>query len=209
MWTFMLAVVAACSLCAGAQWRASRAPVSASLAYADALFSTPDVMRELGSPLTPAEIETIKYLTRTEIEHAFTGLRLRLIDGQRGFWRIRVEPSIVTRTFNGRVRTNASGTAYAFGMLGGAGFVNFSTHVINAVRFAPAQASRAVIVEGIGRGIGRAAVHELTHMIAPQAAHNGADAVSYEYFNAARAAQYYGDLRWTTAWPLLHARLAE
>ena len=61
----------------------------------------------------------------------------------------------------------------------------------------------------IGRGIGGAAVHELTHQLLPRAPiHDSRDPASYEYRSAARAEQYYGTLRWDIARPLLERRLA-
>src|SRR5256885_2147151 len=38
---------------------------------------------------------------------------------------------------------------------------------------------------------------------------NRADEHSYEYGNADRPSQYYGDLRWTTAWPVLEAKFGK
>jgi len=93
--------------------------------------------------------------------------------------------------------------------LGGGGFVNFNTLARNAVRYASPGASRREIVDGIGRGIGRAAVHELAHMMAAGVPIDSrADVNSYEYASADRASQYYGDLRWTSAWPIIQQRIA-
>ena len=86
----------------------------------------------------------------------------------------------------GRRPMDAAGMAHAFGMLGGVASVNFQTHALNAVIFAPADATRPDIVEAIGRGIGRSAVHELAHMI---------------------SSQYYGELRWASAWAILDRRI--
>lgn len=62
--------------------------------------------------------------------------------------------------------------------------------------------------EGIGRGIGRVAAHEFAHLILGAAAvHNDLDEDSYEYPSPDRASQHYGQLHWTTAWPLLRQKL--
>jgi hypothetical protein len=74
---------------------------------------------------------------------------------------------------------------------------------------APAGASRADIVDAIGRGLGRAAVHEFAHQILPHGPmHNTQDRASYEYWSSNRATQYYGEMRWSVALPKLEERLS-
>ena len=64
------------------------------------------------------------------------------------------------------------------------------------------------VLGATGRGIGRVAVHEFVHQILGKAiAHNDVDVDSYEYGNPAGRSQYYGDLHWTSALPLLRQRL--
>ncbi len=93
------------------------------------------------------------------------------------------------------------------GFLGGSGAVGVDFVAFQAVHFAPGEASRQVIIEGIGRGIGRVAVHEFMHqMLGASASHNDSDPDSYEHGRPDRASQYYGELHWTTAWPLLRRR---
>jgi hypothetical protein len=209
MWTVLLAVGTTMSLVACVQWRVATAPISASLTFADTAFTNaPDVLQELGGPLTPGEIDTIQRVSRKEIEEAFAGLNIRLTSERRAFWRVRVVPSVVWRSFTGRARTNAAGASWGFGPLGGGAFVNFNTLALNAVRYAPPGAPRAVIVDAIGRGIGRSAVHEFAHMIAAGAQIDSRiDENSYEYATADRASHYYGRLRWATAWPLLQKKI--
>ena len=56
----------------------------------------------------------------------------------------------------------------------------------------------------------RAAVHELAHQALglDNVAYldNRTDTDSYEHANADRPSQYYGELRWTTAWPVLQQK---
>jgi hypothetical protein len=105
-------------------------------------------------------------------------------------------------------RTAVSGQSNVFGLLGGSGAVSFETLASQAIARAPADADRGAIVAAIGRGIGRAAVHELTHQLFPRLAiHASRDPNSYEYWNSARTAQYYGPIRWDVAWPYLLERL--
>ena len=64
------------------------------------------------------------------------------------------------------------------------------------------------MVEGIGRGIGRAAAHEFAHQFLGSAPiHDSKDIKSYEYGSAGRAEQYYGEMRWDIARPLLEKRV--
>jgi len=66
--------------------------------------------------------------------------------------------------------------------------VSFTILALSGIQFAPWGASRQTMIEGIGRGIGRAAVHELAHQIVSTAAmDNHTDADSYEYASFNRA----------------------
>jgi hypothetical protein len=78
-----------------------------------------------------------------------------------------------------------------------------------AIAHAPPGATRQALVEGVGRGIGRVAVHELAHAILGRGGSmdNQTDAQSYEYFTHNRPAQFYGELHWAGAWPVLIERL--
>jgi hypothetical protein len=77
-----------------------------------------------------------------------------------------------------------------------------------AVAYAPPNADRPTIIAAIGRGIGRTAVHELTHQLLPTSPiHDSTNMRSYEYASAARAEHYYGEMEWDLAWPLLEGRL--
>ena len=64
-----------------------------------------------------------------------------------------------------------------------------------------------MLIEAIGRGVGRAAVHEFTHQLLPRAAIHSANIRSYEYTSAARPEQYFGDMQWDLALLLLQQRL--
>jgi hypothetical protein len=79
---------------------------------------------------------------------------------------------------------------------------------LKAIQYAPADASRATIIDGIGRGIGRVAAHEFAHQIlGGNNMHNQTDENSYEFPSPDRASQYYGELHWTTARPILEQKL--
>ena len=206
MWTFLIAVAAATSLMGGLHLYASRAPISAGLTFADESFTESRlVTAALGSPLTPEEIAVVKRAALREVEHALAGLRVRVSENPRAFWRVRVIPTVTVQ--RNRRRFSTAGAGYGFGVLGGAGFVNFTALATNAVRYAPPDASRAEIVEAIGRGIGRSAVHEFAHMMIPDVPiDRHPDADSYEHSSTARRSQYYGTLHWAKAGPVLRER---
>jgi hypothetical protein len=212
MWTFVIATAAAALVVAGIEWRAARSPIDIGLSYADSeILADANTARELQSPLTPAELSVIKRLAHAELERAFSGLPVAINDSRRGFWRVRVVPTFVPpRSINGRGRAviPTAGASYGFGPLGGGAFLNFNTIVVNAHRYAAPGSSRQEIIHGAGRGLGRAAVHELAHMMLPGVPIDlRTDKNRYEYFSADRASQYYGELHWGAALPLLQQKI--
>jgi len=163
-----------------------------------------DVAARLGGPLNDAEVASIERLSQQEVERAFAGLKVTVTADHDAFWRVRVMPSLPTLKNQALPR---AGESLALGMLGGTGAVGFDFVTFNAVQFAPAGASRQAVRDGIGRGIGRVAVHEVMHQILGVAsAHNDSDPDSYESGRADRPSQYYGELHWTTALPLLRQK---
>jgi|SRR5688572_8146157 hypothetical protein len=205
----LVACAAAVAVLGGLRWYAAESPVAASFAYDTSAFAaTPeDVAAALGGPLTESEQQTIRAVSRAEIDEAFAGLRVRFVDGERAFWRIRVVSSVVPRTLSGRAMLSAAGTSYAFGPLGGGGFLNFTTLSLKAVLYRPPGTSRGELVSAIGRGIGRSAVHEFTHLMLGAGSRHSEDDSTYEYESADRSSQYYGRLRWADSRPLLEQRL--
>ena len=156
----------------------------------------------IGGPLTPGELQSIERSSRDEVVRAFAGFRLTITNRRDALWTVAVRPDIP-----GRSVLPGAGASVALAPLGGSGAVDFDVLADLAVQLAPAGASRADVVAAIGRGVGRAAVHELAHQIlGTSLIHNAADLDSYEYPTADRASQYYGTLHWTTAWPALVRR---
>jgi hypothetical protein len=158
----------------------------------------------LSGALTNEEMRSIEESSRAEIEHAFFGVRLGITSSRRAFWRVAVVQSLPRRP---NQPLPDAGESLAMGFLGGTGAVGFDVVATEAVHYSPINESRQRVVEGIGRGIGRVAVHELMHqMLGPAVAHNTVDVDSYEYGSSDRQSQYYGELHWTTAWPLLERK---
>ena len=85
--------------------------------------------------------------------------------------------------------------------------VNFTYYASGAIVFAPESASRSDIVAGIGRGLGRGAVHEFAHqMLSRTNLHHSRDRGSYDYYAASRVEQYYGPMHWDLAGPVLKSQ---
>jgi hypothetical protein len=190
-------------------WRASNATIEAGFWWDDAPFAlSPDDATKIGGPLTADELETIEAISRDEVRRAYADLRINITDRQGAFWRVAVVGAPLTMTRNRTTYPfSFAGQSRVFGPLGGSGSVAFAILAHNAIEYAPAGASRQRIVDGIGRGIGRAAIHELAHQALGldnlSSLDNRTDPDSYEYGNADRPSQYYGELTWTTAWPVL------
>jgi hypothetical protein len=171
--------------------------------FEDVTFDVHDPVR-LGGPLTPDEQQRIQHVARQEIERAFADFRIRVTGSSDAFYRVRVRQAVTA--YN---RYAAAGQSNVFGPLGGYGAVSFITLAAQAMAHAPVGASRADVVDGIGRGLGRAAVHEFAHQILPRGPmHTTQDRASYEYWSSDREAQYYGEMRWSVAEPRLRERLA-
>jgi hypothetical protein len=172
--------------------------------YEDSSFALPARAAEkLGGLLTDGELESIKNRSREELQRAFAGMRIRITDNPGAFWRVEVD-----RSLRARGPLPNAGESLSFGWMGGSGAVSFDLVTLKAIQYAPDGASRQTILDGVGRGIGRVAAHELAHQILNAGAvHNQHDENSYEYPSPDRAAQYYGELHWTTARPLLEQKL--
>jgi len=155
----------------------------------------------LGGPITEAEEEVIQETARSEIRNAFAGMRIRLTDDREAFYRVRV-----VQEFGPGIR-GAAGATRVVAPVGGNGSVNFLMLASQAVSHAPPGADRATVIEGIGRGVGRAAVHEFAHQLLPRLnIHDSTDDRSYEFGYSSRPAQYYGEMRWDIAKPALMER---
>jgi hypothetical protein len=149
--------------------------------------------------ITAHEMTVIERIAIDEIVRAFEQLPVLLTPDRNETYRVRVLSQL---------QQNASGASYVIGGLGSQGYVNFQLHMYGAGTYAPAEASREEIVAGIGRGIGRAAVHEFTHQLLGPAARidDSLDPQSYEYHSSARPEQYYGPAHWGIARPMLRNR---
>jgi hypothetical protein len=160
----------------------------------------------LDGALTAADMAVIEPVARRELTQAFAGLPVRFTRNRDALYRVRVIQEVRDQRFRGN--WGVAGQSVAVPGLGGQSEVSFLFLASGAVAQSAEEATRAEILEAIGRGIGRTAVHELTHQLLPQAPiHDSTDIRSYEYDSAARREQYFGDMHWALARPLLEQRL--
>ena len=158
----------------------------------------------LGGPLTAAELRTIEVVAREQLVQAFAPLRIRFTADRDAMYRMRVVQEL--RNLRAPLAPGPAAESRSVPGLGGEGAVSFRMLVSNAVAYA-GDADRPAIIAAIGKGIGRAATHEFAHQLLGTAAVHSRDAASYEYASSARREQYYGELHWDVAWPMLQRRV--
>ena len=181
--------------------------VEAGFWFEDVRFDASEVEADrLGGAITREELARIRSVATSELRGAFADLRLQVTDNRHATIAIRVVQTLV----NPRMPRGfpAAGESRGVWPLGGRGAVNFRLLASQAIAHAPEGTDRAAKIDAIGRGIGRAAAHELAHIIVgSRDIHHGGDRGSYEFWNADRREQYYGPMHWDVAEPLLKARL--
>jgi hypothetical protein len=180
--------------------------VEAGFWFQDVTFEmSPLDIEELGGAITDDEKALIRNVAWNELSSAYSDLRVRFTENRRAHYRVRVVQGPLADAL--KMGRGASGQTNAMGPMGGDSTVSFLIAVRGAFAYAPPQATRRDILEGIGRGLGRTAVHELAHqLLGTQSAH-GNDDRSYEYGSPDRIGQYYGPIHWSTAWTPLVKRL--
>jgi hypothetical protein len=206
-WRIGIAAVAVVAVLGAVMgWRARQAVFVVGFWYEDFPLTFSDsVNAALGGPLTEDDAHNIKRRSVEELKHAFGGLKVRFIDTGDAFWTVRVRRSFERRRMQ---LLPSAGQTLSLGRLGGRSEVNFTEVMLAAIAHAPPGATRQTLIDGIGRGVGRTAVHELTHAIlGATAMDNRTDEHSYEFFTHNRPAWFYGPLHWANAWPVLVERV--
>ena len=193
---------------AAASWKQVQTRViSAGFWFDDVSYRETDaITRRLGGPLTAQDLRTVSAVAMDEINQAFDGLRITFSDSHTAPYRVRVVHEL--RYPNFPRMAGPAGESRGIRGLGGQGTLNFKVLTVNAVRHAPPDADRSAIVIALGRGIGRAAVHEFAHQfLGTVDLHARADINSYEYRSADRREQYYGAMSWGAAGSLVQKRI--
>jgi hypothetical protein len=159
----------------------------------------------LGGAITGSELQTVEAVARGEISSALSGLRISVSNNHDAQYKVRVVQRLY-HPLSWRY-PGPSGESRSTPGLGGQGAVNFTILANQAVAYAPPALDRPAMLEAIGRGVGRAAVHEFAHqLLGSLPIHDSTDNRSFEYRSADRAAQFYGEMHWDIAWPILHQR---
>lgn len=152
----------------------------------------------LGDGISPDDMKTIEAISRDEIVRAFRQYPISVVGRAAGLYHVRVVDTLESPM-------GGSAESHVFPGLGGQGFISFRSLAHGAIAYAPPDADRHEIIAAIGRGIGRAAVHEFTHQLLGRHARidDSQDIQSYEHGSANRREQYYGEMRWNIAEPML------
>ena len=160
----------------------------------------------IGDPITPAEFRTIDTVARAEIANAFKDYDVTISMNRDARFKVAVVPELKDQRL---IRSGANaGESRAVAGFGGSGAVNFEYVANGAMVFSPEHAARATVIDAIGRGVGRVAIHEFLHQLLPKAPiHDSKDVHSYEGNSPAIVEGYFGDLHWDIASPWLPQRL--
>jgi hypothetical protein len=152
-------------------------------------------LAESGGPLTARDLVIIETTALDEIRSAFDGISMRFSRRRDARYAV----TVVQHLYDLRLKRTSEvfGNARAVRGLGGRGAVNFHAVASAAAAFAPKDATRQDVIDAIGRGVGRVAIHEFTHLFLPRTPIDASDdLLSYEHGHAGRREQYYGQLRW-------------
>ncbi len=182
--------------------------VEAGFWFQDVTFEmSPLDIQQLGGSIDDQEKAMIQSVARNELAAAYANLRVRFTENRRAHYRVRVVQGPLPAVL--KMGGGAAGQTNAMGPMGGDSTVSFLVAVRGAFAYAPPHATRRDILEGIGRGLGRTAVHELNHQLLGTTSAHSSDDRSYEFDSPDRIGQYYGPIHWSTAWEPLQKRLGQ
>jgi hypothetical protein len=178
-----------------------RPPMELGFWFEPVSFTSP----RLGAPVSAEELAGIERLARAEVMKAFQDFDLTLTDNRKARFKV----TVVQQLTDGRMlrrRVDVAGQSRVLAGFGGSGAVSFYFVASGATVHSPETADRATILEALGRAIGRTAVHEFAHQLAPRTPiHDSRVPNSYEN-GTASAAQYFGEMHWDIARPELERR---
>ena len=168
----------------------------------DTLASVPERLGTIG----PDDLEAIQSAAFAEVRQAFRDFQIEVTGRRDATYRVRVVDSL--RNPLAPKMLPLSGESRSIPGLGGQGAVNFRLFAHGADAYSSADADRASLIAAIGRGIGRAAAHEFAHQFLGSIdIHGRQNLNNYEYRSADRVEQYYGEMRWGSAAPIIAKRM--
>lgn len=197
--TFRILIV----LCLGVFAACSSRPVELGFWMSTLTYQSP----RIGEPITAAEFALIDKVARAEIAGAFKDFDVVISARQDARFNVGVVPQL--KDWRRRRGTGShAGESRVVAGFGGSGSVNFEFIANGAMVFSPEDASRTAVIDAVGRGIGRVAIHEFLHQLLPkQPIHDSKDVLSYEGNSPALVEGYFGELHWDMARPWLNDRL--
>jgi len=176
-------------------------PVELGFWFDPVSFASP----RIGGSVSANELATIEAIARSEIAKAFEPFQAPLTSNRNARYTVRV----VQRLNDARMfrQVDVAGQSRAVSGFGGSGAVSFDFVANGAMVYSPEDAPRAIVIEALGRAIGRTAVHEFAHQLVPHTQiHDTRVPNSYEN-GTASAAQYFGEMHWDIAAPSLEQRM--
>lgn len=148
-----------------------------------------------GDPLAASEQALIKETTFATLKHAFGGFNVRFTEGGVGNRLIRVED-----TPDGP-RLYAAGLTYPTSTTSSVRFdilYRMEMMAVRCQRLDTCEAkTRAELVDGLGRGIGATAAHELGHQSGLGFSHDARCDDCYDGAASASFAHFFGDKHWS------------
>jgi hypothetical protein len=195
---------AACFLAIWIAAGCDREPVELGFWFEPVSYSSP----RIGDPISAAELAAIESIAREEIAGAFAPFRVIVSDNHAARYSVRVVPAVKDdRLQRGG---DVAGASNAMPGLGGNGRVSFEFLANGAMVFSPPTATREDVLDAVGRGIGRVAIHEFLHQLLPKTPiHDSRDARTYEGNSPALLDGYFGELHWGLAKPPLEQRVGK
>lgn len=170
--------------------------------FEDVTYQSP----ALGGALTDADLARIRTIAMTEVQTAFAGLGITVSTRPDARCRVRVVQEVPGALVHSAADRPA-GRSRTFPGGGGEGAVSFEFAAGGALVYAPAGATRDEVIAAIGRGTGRAAVHEALHQLLPRAPiDRSKNTSSYEFYSGARVEQFYGPMSFDFARAMLEER---
>lgn len=199
----LIRIASALSICT-AGIGCARGPVELAFWFEPVSYSSP----RIGGAISASDLETIDAIARAEIAKAFEPFDAFVSSNRSARYSMRVVPSLKDEQL--KRSGDVAGSARGIAGLGGNGRVSFSYLANGAMVFSPEAATRAELIEAVGRGIGRVAIHEFLHEILPTVPiHDSRDIHSYEGSSPALVEGYFGDLHWQFARPRLEQRIGK